>query len=37
MSYSTRPNDVLIPGVSGLTNTFVANLLVTNMFVTVGA
>ena len=37
MSYSTHPNDVLIPVVWLVANMFDPNVLVTNMFATVGA
>ena len=37
MSYSTHPNDVLIPVAELTSNMFVPNVLVTNMFATVVA
>ncbi len=37
MSYSTHPNDVLIPVTRVTANMFVPNVLVTNMFATVEA
>lgn len=37
MSYSTHPNDVLIPWGARWTNMFGTNVLVTNMFATVEA